>query len=836
MTRAEKRRQQKLARKSTKPPRIVALHSGEQVAGGFPAGYVEELVQKGVQLHLAGRVADAESIYRQILEIDADHADANHLLGGLACQAGSPAQAVDLIAKAIAREPDRPMYHFNLGTVYQSLGRLAEAAESCRNAVVLDPQYTEAHFGLGNSLQGLGQLEDAAASYRRALAIKPDSAVSHNNLGAALQGLGRMDDAVACFRAAIALSPGYAEAHGNLGKAHLEMGLMEEAVVANRQALVLNHDLVETHSNLGNALQELGRFEDAVASYGRVIALQPDNAEAHSNLGNVLQNMGRFSEAMACCQTAVALKPGLVDVQSNLGIVLQKLGRMEEALACYCLAIALKPDHAIAWNNLKSATKAIQYVDGRLVDDREHHLAGLGDAARASGEFAMLDYSLDSYRPHQADDSFHKAMAGLPSRDHEKVIIDGLDGVDGADRPPHEPPELPGKIIALLHFGRSGTGLLHSLIDGHPEISTLPSIYLRGYFNAGVWRKLSAGGWRELPDRFADMYEVLFDASSARITPGILEEKNSYLGVKEGMTTLGENRDECLYLDRQTFRAEALALMSRLDAVDPMSFLQIVHAAYDKTLDSTADKQTVFYHIHNPDYFTQFNFLRYAPDARLVMMVREPIQCCESWLRSPVAENNYGQAVAYIAKMLFAIDGVPFRVRDSVGVRLEDLKHRPEATLGALSAWMGVEETPSLYEMTAQGKKWWGDPSSPDYGQDKAQSPFDDTSVKRAVGSILTASDRLVLGTLFYPLSVKFGYREPDRAGFERDLREIRPLLDDMLDFERTMADRADQDHHSFMTSGAYRLLRAGLLERWAVLDELGDYPHMLTPLELSAP
>lgn len=32
---------------------------------------------------------------------------------------------------------------------------------------------------------------------------------------------------------------------------------------------------------------------------------------------------------------------------------------------------------------------------------------------------------------------------------------------------------------------------------------------------------------------------------------------------------------------------------------------------------------------------------------------------------------------------------------------------------------------------------------------------------------------------------------------------------------------------------GAYRLLRAGLLDRWAVLDELGDYPHMLTPLTL---
>ncbi|MCH7887702.1 MAG: tetratricopeptide repeat protein [Proteobacteria bacterium] len=828
MNRAEKRRQEKLARKAAKKPRVVSLRPGEQAAGGVPEDYLEELASKGIQLHLAGRVQDAENIYRQILEIDPDHADANHLLGGLACQAGNPAQAIGLISKAIVRAPDRPLYHFNLGTVYQSLERLAEAVDSCRNALALKPDYAEAHFGLGMSLHGLGRLEDATASYRQALAVKPDNAVTHNNLGAALQGLGRMDDAVACFRRAIALDPGYAEAHGNLGNAHLEMGRMEDAVASNRQALVLDPDLVETHSNLGNAFQKLGRSEDAVASYRRAIALQPDNAKAHSNLGNVLQGMGRLEDAAASYRQALAVKPDNAVIHNNLGVALQGLGRMDDAVACFRRTIALQPDFAVAWNNLKSATKAVQYADGRLVQNRDRHLAGLGDAARATGEFAMLEYSLAAFRPHRADGGFHKATAGLPPRDDEDVVIDR---VSDADRPSGGPPELSENLIALLHFGRSGTGLLHSLIDGHPEISTLPGIYLRGYFNAGVWQTLSAGGWRELPDRFADMFEVLFDASSAKITPGILGEKIANLGVKEGMTAVGEHRDESLSLDRETFRAETLGLMRRLDRVDPMSFLQIVHAAYEKILGATTHKQTMFYHIHDPENFTKLNFLRYAPDARLLMMVREPIQCCESWLRVPFADNDYGQVADKIINMLFAIDQVPFRVRDSVGVRLEDLKNRPEDTMGALCAWMEVGESPSLYEMTAQGKKWWGDPSSLDYGKDTALSPFGKSSVKRAVGSIFSATDQLVLGTLFYPFSVRFGYREPDQAGFERDLRKIRPLLDGMLDFEKAMAERSNRDHDAFKAGGAYRLLRAGLLERWEVLDELGDYPHMLTPL-----
>jgi hypothetical protein len=143
------------------------------------------------------------------------------------------------------------------------------------------------------------------------------------------------------------------------------------------------------------------------------------------------------------------------------------------------------------------------------------------------------------------------------------------------------------------------------------------------------------------------MFDVLFDAASGKPTPGIMLEKNSYLGVKEGMTTLGENRDESLTVDRESFRAETLRLMEQHREIDPTTFLLIVHAA--------------FFHIHNPDDFAKLNFLRCAPDARLVMMVREPLQSCESWLSTTVEDNDYQTAVDQIMAMLFAVDQIPFR-------------------------------------------------------------------------------------------------------------------------------------------------------------------------------
>ena len=89
-----------------------------------------------------------------------------------------------------------------------------------------------------------------------------------------------------------------------------------------------------------------------------------------------------------------------------------------------------------------------------------------------------------------------------------------------------------------------------------------------------------------------------------------------------------------------------------------------------------------------------------------------------------------------------------------------------------------------------------------------------------------------MLRTLFYPFSVRFGYREPDPVAFEKDLKAIRPLFDELLDFETMMSEKSKIDPAQFKRSGAYLLLRASLIDRWDVLNEFKDYPHLLSPLE----
>jgi Flp pilus assembly protein TadD len=176
---------------------------------------IPEALAIAVQHHQAGRLQAAEQIYRQILAVEPNHADAWHLLGVIAHQAGKHEVAVEYIGRAIGLNRTDAAFHNNLGGAYHALRRIPEAIVCYRRALELKPDYAEAHNNLGIVLKDQGRLDEAVACYRRALELKPDYAEAHNNLGALLNDKGKLDEAVACFRRALELKPDFAEARGS---------------------------------------------------------------------------------------------------------------------------------------------------------------------------------------------------------------------------------------------------------------------------------------------------------------------------------------------------------------------------------------------------------------------------------------------------------------------------------------------------------------------------------------------------------------------------------------------------------------------------------------------
>lgn len=169
-----------------------------------------------LQHHRAGRLADAERDYRQILRRDPEHADSLHLLGIVALQTGHLEPALALVQKAVALRPDGAVYRNNLGQVLERLGRGDEALRCYEQALALDPDYAEAFNNLGHLLEARDRLTEAEARYRDALRLDPSLAEAHNNLANVLKDRGELDAAIAAYRRAIELRPDLPYFHSNL--------------------------------------------------------------------------------------------------------------------------------------------------------------------------------------------------------------------------------------------------------------------------------------------------------------------------------------------------------------------------------------------------------------------------------------------------------------------------------------------------------------------------------------------------------------------------------------------------------------------------------------------
>lgn len=124
----------------------------------------------GAMLERSGRFADAEAAFRGVIDRDPEHAQALNYLGYMLADRGERLdESVELIARAVEKDPHNGSYLDSLGWAYFKLDRLdlaepplrAAGDQLQRNSVVQDH--------LGDLLNRLGRYAEAIEAWRRAL-------------------------------------------------------------------------------------------------------------------------------------------------------------------------------------------------------------------------------------------------------------------------------------------------------------------------------------------------------------------------------------------------------------------------------------------------------------------------------------------------------------------------------------------------------------------------------------------------------------------------------------------------------------------------------------------
>jgi tetratricopeptide (TPR) repeat protein len=138
-----------------------------------PSAPVASLLHRALQLHTAGNLDGASTLYRQIL----------------------------------VKDPENKYALFNLGQIAQTRGNFAAAIEKYRAAIAIDPKYGPALYNAGLAYASDGDRPHAIEMLRTALEVSPDSAPTMFNLGTVLVADGKKAEGTALIDRAIELDP-----------------------------------------------------------------------------------------------------------------------------------------------------------------------------------------------------------------------------------------------------------------------------------------------------------------------------------------------------------------------------------------------------------------------------------------------------------------------------------------------------------------------------------------------------------------------------------------------------------------------------------------------------
>lgn len=292
----------------------------------------QALRQAGEHLS-AGRVQQAESLIRQVLQSQPDNHQALNLLGVIALNSGHAPQAAEIFSRAVQLFDGDAEYHCNLGVALLSSNRADEGAHALEAALKLKPGHPMANFNLGLRDLQSGQFEQARQRLEKAVKKMPQNLAALNALGVAHTRCDKPTKAAQLFRAVLKAQPSHPDARLNLASALVEMGKPDEAITLYERLIEDHPGQARLHFNLGVALRKARRDLDAIDAYQQTLALEPGFADAHVNLSTVYASRGDADAALEHIQGAHAIRPDDIHIMANEARVLRDAGRGGEALA-----------------------------------------------------------------------------------------------------------------------------------------------------------------------------------------------------------------------------------------------------------------------------------------------------------------------------------------------------------------------------------------------------------------------------------------------------------------------------------------------------------------------
>lgn len=558
--------------------------------------------------------------------------------------------------------------------------------------------------------------------------------------------------------------------YNNLGLLYIENSQLDLAILMHKKASELAKNNPDFYFNLANVYLQNFDYVLAEKNYLKTIKLNPNDASACFNLAMIYAN---FLSPMNLENTFYYLQKALQIDQNNI-------------------------KYSIAIDNFKNL---------------EYRRKNLSSTYKV---FSNEIYKLFFHICKADNKSLHKQFDILKNKFNKTINSDKYKQRQTKER---------AKVL-FQPIGRSGSFFLQSLIDGHSQISTLPSVIFMSFFKGDFWEQqlcpktlFAQNNWQDkLIENFCCYYSLLFHSEGENINQDIKnnehflkipnlevpdyhyfitqvlgfyppDEKNSNSNNLNNLSYFGVNKEKFVKYLKQILNDNNIFknYISRED------FFDLIHQAYQYCLNRPLNTNFDFYHIHLPDENELTNCILSYQNVKLLSIIRNPIQSLESWIKMDLNPNygynilqRYEMAMDNFINVICPSFSIYNTILPSKVVRLEDLKQNTNTTLKKLMEWFGTEYNNSLLTETF-GNNLFNAPS-----QIKSLKGFQTTNIEQKIGSLLfSPNDIKKIKILVYPLLKKYNYLSEEEQKlfnnidyFNAQIKWLKMNLDNLFDFE----------------------------------------------------
>ena len=268
------------------------------------------------------------------------------------------------------------------------------------------------------------------------------------------------------------------------------------------------------------------------------------------------------------------------------------------------------------------------------------------------------------------------------------------------------------KIIAVNTYGRAGSGLISSLIDGQNNILSFPDCYLKSYFK--FWKKYKNQNIRIIIKKFTYYYSIYFDPNTDSNFMKLESERKLInkellsIGKINGFTKLGRKKSETIKISKKIFTENLLKIFKK-EKLTRKNFFLAIHLVYTKLYNPLVKPPyIIFYLLHSPDQSDLYNFKKDNPKAKFIQMIREPVSSFSSAINSCIRSKYFKKYILNYYTALFVKKFHP-PSRETFFIKLENLHNNPEKNMKKLCKFMNIAFSKNLLISTFFKKLWFNE-------------------------------------------------------------------------------------------------------------------------------